>query len=75
MQRPIVIRQTTQNFQERLADLLFPTLRLGNGVDLINRFLSFLQLPLCNPVHPAKKWVANGFLRKKEAGNQKRYTQ
>src|SRR5262249_48608874 len=71
MQRPVVVRQTTQKLQNGFADLLFSPLGFGNSVDLIYRSLALLQLALRNLVHPAKKRILDRlFLGKKEARNQ-----
>src|SRR5439155_7162724 len=75
IQRPAVVGQTAQDFEECFADLLFPALRLGNGVDLVNRPLPLLKLPLRDLIHPAEKGVSNGLLRRKGVGNEKRCAQ
>ena len=72
IQRPVVVGQTAQEFQKRFADLLFPALRIGNGMNLVNRPLPLLKLPLRNLVHPAEQGVSNGLLRTKGAGEEKR---
>ena len=75
IQRPVVVGQTAQDFQQGFANLLFPALRLGNRVDLVDSPLPLLELPLRDLVHPAEKGVALGFLRKKRVGNEKSRTQ
>ena len=75
IQRPVVVGQTAQDFQQGFANLLFPALRLGNRVDLVDSPLPLLELPLRDLVHPAEKGVALGFLRKKRVGNEKSCTQ
>src|SRR5207249_3338276 len=72
IQRPAVVGQTAQDFEECFADLLFPALRLAKGVDLVNRLLPLLKLPLRYLVHPAEKGVSNGLLRREGVENEKR---
>ena len=75
IQRPVVVGQATQDVQECFADLLLSALRIGNRVNLVNRPLPLLELPLRNLVHPVQKGISNGLLSKKRKGNQKSCTQ
>ena len=65
VQRPPVVGQTSDAFEEFRADRLFPAIRFRNRLDLIDLSLTLLKLSLRDLVHPLKKRIGRSVLSQK----------
>lgn len=71
VERPFIVRQTAQQFEEFFAHPFLPALGLSPGVNLADGEVALLELPLCDLVHPLQDRIPGGPLSRKGQGSEK----